>query len=236
MAPAPAEHRSRTAAMVVVAAGRSERMGEQGVRKPLLELGGVALVVHSLRAMQAAELVDELVLVAHPDDVERVRELVAAEPLTKLAAVVPGGSDRSASVRAGVDACSADAAVIGIHDAARPFVRPADVDACVRAAHEHGAALLAVPVRDTLHRAGDDGRARETVEREGLWAAQTPQCFAAGRMRALVAAHPDSTTDDAGLWQRHEGPVVLVEGDPRNAKITTSADLELARALLARTP
>ena len=126
--------------------------------------------------------------------------------------------------------------MIGIHDAARPFAAPVHVDACIRSAAERGAALLAVPMRDTLHRAGEAGFATETVDRENLWAAQTPQCFRAEPLRTLLREHPGSTTDDAGLWQRHVGPVALVESDPNNAKITTQADLTWARALVERTP
>jgi len=147
--------------------------------------------------------------------------------------VVPGGATRADSVRAGLAAVPADAAVIVVHDAARPLARPdlftAVIDA-VLTGHVDGAVPV-LPVSDTLKRVEAD-RVVATVDRDGLRAAQTPQAFAA---EALRAAHADGgeATDDAGLLEAVGRTVAAVAGDPRNVKLTRPEDLALAEALLA---
>ena len=228
---------SGTARAVLVAAGRSTRMaGAGGVRKPLIEVGGRTLLEHACAAFDAAETVVEVVVVAHEDDLERIRELVATRTaLAKVRAVVPGGAERADSVRAGATVDGPGAALLCIHDAARPFVRASDVDRVVRAAAESGAALLAVPVSDTLKRSADGRTAAETVERAHLWRAQTPQVFERARfLECLERARGEglAPTDDAALWERYVGGVTLVRGSAWNRKVTGPEDLELAAALL----
>ena len=150
-----------------------------GVRKPLLELAGRTLLEHTLAAFEASATVTSIVVVAHADDLAAI-EALAARASTKVVAVIRGGAERTDSVRGG---CRAEVAnepefrILCVHDGARPLVAPDGIDRTVRAAARDGAALLAVPVRDTLKRAADGERATETVERAGLWAAQTPQAF-----------------------------------------------------------
>lgn len=225
---------SPRAAAVLVAAGRSTRMGTAfpAVRKPFLELAGRSVLEHAYAALAAAPSVVEVVVVVPPEDVGR---LSAQLERPGLRAVVAGGAERADSVRVGARAVSAGVDVIAVHDAARPLVAPAAVERVVAAAARDGAALLAVAVRDTLKRSDGAGRAEATVEREGLFAAQTPQAFRAERfLDCLRRAEQEgwTPTDDASLWERYVGPVTLVEGDPGNLKLTTPADVELARALL----
>ncbi|MEW6072211.1 MAG: 2-C-methyl-D-erythritol 4-phosphate cytidylyltransferase [Planctomycetota bacterium] len=222
---------------VIVAAGRSTRMGEGGVRKPFLDLDGRTLLEVGCAAFAAAQEVAEIVLVVHPSDRARAEALVAARPaFARVTAVVEGGEERIDSVRAGVGAGETRAALVAIHDAARPLVAPATIDRAIRAATTGGASLVAVAVRDTVKHAPDGRAARTTLDRAGLWLAQTPQCFDRARFLDVLARAKREgfrPTDDAALWERYIGPVVLVEGDPANLKITTPADLALARALLA---
>lgn len=231
---------ARCASLVVVAAGSATRMGTQAVRKPLLELGGRALVVFTAQRLAAAPSVAELVVVTHPDDGERIGELLGEARLPVPARTVPGGASRTESVRAGVAACATHTLAIGVHDGARPFVAVEAIERCVAAALEHGGALLATPVTDTLHAARPEqpDRSERTVDRTHLWAAQTPQCFRAGEFRALLEALPDSAdaTDDAGLWRATGRHVQLVPSSPDNFKITRPDDLSRARALLAALP
>ncbi len=148
------------------------------------------------------------------------------------ATAVDGGATRAESVRAGLAAVPADAAVIVVHDAARPLADAAlygRVVAAVRAGAE--GAVPAVPVSDTLKRVEGD-RITATVARAGLWAVQTPQAFAAGALRAAHAGGDDAT-DDAALVEARGGRVVVVPGTARNLKITVSDDVEIATALLA---
>ncbi len=223
------------AAAVLVAAGAGRRMGD-GPRKAWLELAGRTLLERSCAAFAACGSVVEIVLVVHAEDVPRARALRAGSPaLSKVRAIVPGGAERTDSVRVGARACAADAGVIAVHDAARPLVSPERIARVVERAWAAGAALLAVPVDDTIKRSGDGERAFETLPRAELFAAQTPQCFHAARFLELLARAEDegfSPTDDAALWEAYVGPVALVEGSRSNLKITRREDLAIAAALL----
>ena len=208
--------------------------GGPDARKPWLELAGRPVLEHAAAAVAAPTEVVELVVVAHADDVERVRAFASGRPaFAKLAAVVAGGAERSDSVRIGARAGKADVDVIGVHDAARPLVRVEDVAAALRTAHERGSALVALPVADTIKESPDGETVTGTLERGRLWAAQTPQCFRAARfLELLERAEREglAPTDDSAVWERWEGPVRIVRGHERNRKLTTAADLELVRA------
>ncbi|WP_419192194.1 2-C-methyl-D-erythritol 4-phosphate cytidylyltransferase [Engelhardtia mirabilis] len=228
------------AAVVVVAAGSSQRMvaaGEGGARKPLLLLDDRTLLEHACANLAAARTVGHVIVVGHPDDVGLLEELRTTSPsMAGVVAIVPGGAERTDSVRAGVAACPTDVQVIAVHDAARPLVDPDRVDAVVLAALEHGGALLGIPARDTLKWTEDGHRVARTLERRYVWAAHTPQAFRADAFRRVLEAaigEGARATDDAALWERYEGPPELVEDLPTNFKVTTPPDLELARALLA---
>lgn len=230
------EPRDPTAAAVIVAAGSSTRMGAEGAHKPLLPLRGRPVLEHACAAFDAAATVGEVIVVAHPDDLSTIERWCSERPaFAKVRAVVAGGSERADSVRRGVRWCGFQVDVICVHDAARPLVQPARIDAVVRRAAETGAALLAHPVRDTLKRSADGVFAQSTIDRDGLFAAETPQAFAARAFRELLARaerESFSPTDDAALWERYLGPVALVEGELANLKLTTPADLALADAIL----
>ena len=130
--------------------------------------------------------------------------------------------------------------MVAIHDAARPLVLPAQIDAVLEAARSHGAALLAMAARDTIKESDDGRHSARTLERERLWIAQTPQAFDRERLLHLLAeadGRPDphaarAVTDDASFWERHVGPVAIVPGDATNMKITGPEDLAIAEALL----
>ena len=221
-----------TAAAVIVAAGSSLRMGGAGgPRKPFLPLGGKTVLELSCAAFQRVTEVRELVIVAREEDLGRVRELVGS-----AAAVVPGGSERADSVRLGVEAVSQPVDVICVHDAARPLIRTATIERAIAVAARQGAALVAVPLRDTVKRSASGHSADETLERSHLWAAQTPQCFRTELLRDLLRrAEQDGfrPTDDSALHERYVGPVPIVEGDAANLKLTTPTDLAIAEAILA---
>ena len=238
---------------VLVAAGRSTRMRDaDGRRKPLIEIGGRALLEITAAAFEASELVTSIVIVAHADDVDEITSLCRTRPaFRKVVAVVPGDAERPDSVRVGATASpwAADEtngkveppfSMLCIHDAARPYVSPREIDQVIAAAcapDADGAALLAIPVRDTLKHSTDGRTAERTVDRDKLWAAQTPQVFDAERFAGcLERAERDGfrPTDDAALWERYVGPVAIVPGSALNTKITEPDDLEIARALFAR--
>ncbi|HIF42010.1 MAG TPA: 2-C-methyl-D-erythritol 4-phosphate cytidylyltransferase [Planctomycetes bacterium] len=225
---------------VLLAAGQSTRMGA-GPRKPFLQVEGDTILAWALKSLAQAACVQEVIVVAPPDQVDEAREEAlraaasAGQPEGWVSAVVAGGTERTDSVRAGTQAANESAQVILVHDAARPLVQPARIELVAERAAEHGAALLAVRVSDTIKTSADGAQVSGTLERSGLWAAQTPQAFAAQRFRRVLdQASQDSTTatDDAALFERYDGSVALVEGDRDNIKITTDEDLVHAAAIL----
>ena len=225
-----------TVAAIVVAAGEGHRLGAGGPKAFVL-LAGRALFLHSVERLAGIPGLLEQVLVVPPGTAGRVQEEWGSEwRRLRVSRVVEGGKRRQDSVAAGFAAVSKKAEIVLIHDAARPLVRTADAVRVVEAAERDGAALLAVPLADTLKREGPAGRVAETLERRGLWQAQTPQGFRRGTYAAALerAMHLRiEVTDDAAMVERAGGTVTLVEGDPSNAKITTPADLAAAEALLA---
>lgn len=210
------------------------------VKKPFLDLSGRTVLERSVAALAKASAVRGIVIVAHAEELERVENLRASSGgFEGVRAVVPGGATRTDSVRAGVRACldlEPHADVVAVHDAARPFVQPDDVQRAIERAAECGASLLACPVADTIQRSVDGTTVESTLERSELWAAQTPQCFQLAPFAKLLERAQQeglTPTDDAGLWRHYGGQVQLVESGPLNFKLTRPADLELARALMA---
>lgn len=215
--------------VVLPAAGAGLRMG--GSAKQFRDLGGAPVVVQTLRAVLAASVVRHAVVVVPPSEVPAATALLAEHRLP--ATVVAGGASRGASVRLGIEALPPDVEVVLVHDAVRPFVSADLVERVAAAAREHGAAAAAVPIADTLRRS-HRGMLGETVDRDGLWAMQTPQ----GARRPLLAAAyaaqgDDAATDEAGLLLANATPVCLVEGDARNLKLTHPSDAALAEAIWA---
>jgi 2-C-methyl-D-erythritol 4-phosphate cytidylyltransferase len=202
----------------------------RGVDKLFAALAGRPVLAHSVAAFVSHPAIDETIIVTSPANEEATRALVAE--LAPKARVVLGGARRRDSVRAGLEALL-DCEYVVVHDAARPLVTGALIDAGLEGAREVGAALCAVPITDTVKRSEPSGRVSSTVTREGLWLAQTPQAF---RTDLLLRAHRTvelDVTDDAALIELLGEPVKLVMGSSRNLKITQLEDLALARALLA---
>ena len=227
------------AALIVVAAGVGSRLGA-AVHKALVPIAGRPLVEHTLLRLSSLDWLDPLVLVGHPDDRVALREL--ATRLPRDVRLVDGGARRQDSVAAGLAALDVGGpSVVLVHDGARPFVPLRALPGLVRAASDHGCALLAVPVADTVKRARDDDPllVDRSVPRQGLWAAQTPQAFQRTRLLELLErAGRDGVevTDEASLFESAGLPVRLVEGSRLNVKITTEDDLLLAAALLGAPP
>jgi len=224
-------------AAVLLAAGQSTRMSTAGgLKKPLLELAGQTVLAHACAAFDAAVSIKEVIVVGADADLLDLRAALEGHPAAaKVRAWVSGGAERTDSVRAGVRAVSEAADVILVHDVARPLVAPGAIDAVSAQARTSGAALLAVPVRDTIKQSSNGELAESTLDRSTLWAAQTPQGFGAGVLREILSrAEADGfrPTDDAALYERYVGAVPLVAGSPENIKLTTRADLVVAAAIL----
>ena len=209
---------------ILVAAGRGERLGLDRP-KAFAKLRDEPLLAESLRRLDACPWVDGIVVVAPPGWEEPAILLAEEEGCGKVRACVAGGETRSDSVRAGLAEVPADALVVLVHDAARPLVTDDVVDRVLAPLSEGwDGAVPGLPVGDTLKRVGSDGGVQETVLRDGLWAVQTPQAFAADVLRRAQASGADAT-DCAGLVEAAGGCVKVVEGDPRLLKVTSEADL-----------
>lgn len=213
-------------ALAILAAGSSTRLG---LDKVLADLGGRPVLVWSLSAAEAAGVFEQVLVVTAPAAVSRVTEAVATAG--SRARVIAGGTTRTASTWAALDALP-DAAVLAIHDCARPFVLPSLFQRCVEAAEKDGAAATGLRLAETVRRADEAGVSLEEVEREGLWMAQTPQAFRREMLvRARESAHDRSFTDDAAAVAAGGMRVRMIPGDRRNLKITTLEDLAYAREL-----
>jgi 2-C-methyl-D-erythritol 4-phosphate cytidylyltransferase/2-C-methyl-D-erythritol 2,4-cyclodiphosphate synthase len=225
-----------TVGVVIVAAGRGDRMGTP-VPKQLLDLGGRPILQHSVRLFDRHPAVSELVVVLPADRVGDAAALVG--PTSRACRVVSGGARRQDSVVAGAGALSDRVDVVLVHDAARPFADDRLIERVLAGVVERGAAVPAVQARDTVkQRDVASGCVSRTIARDEIWLAQTPQGF---RRDVLAAAFAEGerggdATDEAVLAERAGLPVAIVEGDARNVKITTPDDLAAARARLAAAP
>jgi 2-C-methyl-D-erythritol 4-phosphate cytidylyltransferase len=216
---------------ILVAAGRGERLGT-GQPKAFAKLGELPLLAEPLRRLDDSEWVDAIIVVA-PTGWEEPAILLAEEiGAAKVRAVVPGGETRAESVRSGLAEVPDDAAVVLVHDAARPLLTD-EVIGRVLAPLGEGwdGAIPGLAVSDTVKRLGVDGGVVETVARDGLWAVQTPQAFPADTLRRAVASGADAT-DCAGLVEAGGGRVKVVAGDPLLLKVTTPDDLARVASLL----
>ncbi|MPZ98784.1 MAG: 2-C-methyl-D-erythritol 4-phosphate cytidylyltransferase [Dehalococcoidia bacterium] len=215
-------------AVILLAAGRSERMG--GEDKLWADLHGEPVVAWSLRALARLDGVGGTVVVAPSARFETLRAFVDYAGLGPMR-LVEGGPRRQDSVAAGI-AVAPEARWYLVHDAARPLVSRELAKLVLAAARKHGAAVPVVPVHDTIKRV-EDGRVVETIDRAPLRAVQTPQAFAAGLLQRAHAEVRADATDDASMLEQIGVTVATVDGDPVNLKLTTPADLLVARALLA---
>lgn len=219
-------------AAVVPAAGSAVRM--EGLDKIMAPMGERPVLVHTLKALEASELLQEIVVVTREDLLVPVSQMCRMWSLSKVTKIVVGGASRTESVLNGIREVSGKAELIAIHDGARPLVTVEEIDGAVRRAAACGAAAPAVPVKDTIKVAEND-RVEATPERRKLFAVQTPQVFEAGLIRgALGKALADGIelTDDCTAVERLGMPVQLTQGSYENIKITTPVDLALGEAIL----
>jgi 2-C-methyl-D-erythritol 4-phosphate cytidylyltransferase/2-C-methyl-D-erythritol 2,4-cyclodiphosphate synthase len=223
-------------AAVLVAAGQGERLGA-GMPKGLVPVAGVPMLARAARALEASPLIEHIVAVVAPGTEALAAESLDRAGCERVRAVIPGGETRQASVMAGLAALGEPELVV-IHDAARPLVTVDVIAAVIRAAADAGAASAGVPVRETVKRVAS-GAVAETVDRDVLWLARTPQAFHTALLReAHTRAAADGFTgaDDAVLVERLGRTVRIVEDSPANLKITVPQDLQVAEALLRAAP
>jgi 2-C-methyl-D-erythritol 4-phosphate cytidylyltransferase len=207
------------------------------VPKQFLSIGGLPLIVHSLRTLQASSVIDAIVLAVPQADLAYCQsDIIDAHRFTKVITVVAGGQERQDSVRNALAVLDDQVEIVVVHDAVRPFLTECMLEDVVAAARATGAAIIALPMRDTVKQVGADHIIERTIDRGPLWLAQTPQAFRRdwlqeAHRRAQIEAVP--ATDDAYLLERMGRSVRVVEGSGENIKVTRPEDMVIGEAILA---
>jgi 2-C-methyl-D-erythritol 4-phosphate cytidylyltransferase/2-C-methyl-D-erythritol 2,4-cyclodiphosphate synthase len=222
------------ATAIIAAGGAGLRMGT-GTPKQFSELLGVPVLIHTIRAFRKVPAITAIIVVVPAAHRDHTQALLAQYQLSDHCTVVSGGKLRQDSVRIGLTQVAADSPLVAVHDGARPLIAPADIQRCLEAASQHGAAIMGVPVKDTLKDVAKDASIRHTVERQSLWQAQTPQIIRTDLLKAAFAkAEQDGFvgTDEASLLEHGGWPVMMVAGSETNLKITRPDDLPMAEGIL----
>lgn len=221
-------------AAIIVCAGNARRM--EGMDKLITPLAGIPAAVRSIQAFNCRNDIGEIIVVCRADQTSVFQRLVDEYHLDKVTSIVTGGETRQLSVFQGVRAITNSWNLLAIHDGARPLVSQEVITQCLENALEHGAAVAAVPVKDTIKRVSSDGTISETIDRSLLYSAQTPQVFDlffyCSAMDTALENHLDFT-DDCQLAELMGSKVYLSPGDYENLKITTKEDFKLAELLLS---
>jgi 2-C-methyl-D-erythritol 4-phosphate cytidylyltransferase len=219
---------------IIVAAGSSRRMGFDKLFAPL---AGKPVIWHSLKAFSDCPDIDDIIVVAREDRVPEFENLVANAKLPKVRQIIAGGKERHHSVWAGLKAVASEGCeFVAIHDGARPLTTPKLIADCLAMARNHGAACCASPIPDTVKRADIQHMVKESVERTGLWAMQTPQIFSSAlilQAYATIIAKHEMVTDEVSAVQKLGKKIALLKNEDWNFKITFPHDLELAEHVLS---
>lgn len=219
---------------MVLAAGQGKRMGA-GKNKLFLELNGIPIILHTLHIFLNDSKCSKIILVTHSKEEAVFQKLLSHVAGREKVVFVHGGTERQNSVYNGLQKADNEKIVL-VHDGARPFVDQIVIQQLVELANQKGAAVVAVPVKDTIKRVAKQ-QVVETIERSSLWQVQTPQAF---RVSILRDAHEQAAidqylgTDDASLVERMMHPVHIIEGSYDNIKLTTSEDLYFAQAIIKK--
>jgi 2-C-methyl-D-erythritol 4-phosphate cytidylyltransferase/2-C-methyl-D-erythritol 2,4-cyclodiphosphate synthase len=218
---------------IIAAAGDGRRMAS-GVPKQFMEIGGVSLLQRSVNAFCQVPRITDIIVVTRADAVEEVSRTIAV--VGRAMSVVAGGKTRQESVAAAFDHVAPGSEYVMVHDAARPFITPSLIDRTLDAAIESGAAIAALPARDTVKQAASvEGQAfiARTIPREEIYLAQTPQAFRREILASAVQLGRDGAvaTDESALAELAGSRIRLVDGDPLNFKVTTDSDIALSRGL-----
>jgi 2-C-methyl-D-erythritol 4-phosphate cytidylyltransferase len=218
--------------VIIPAAGQGKRM-RAGKNKVLLQLKDIPILIHTLKVFELDEACQGIILAISAGDEDHFSSLLKKYRIKKVTSLVAGGNERQHSVYNGLQAAKKEGIVL-VHDAARPFIEKRVIHELVAVAEKDGAAVVAVPVKDTIKKV-NNFEVVETIERSSLWAIQTPQAF---RVSLLEEAHNLALeqnflgTDEASLVERLHIPVKIVEGDYDNIKLTTPEDLYFAEAII----
>lgn len=219
---------------IIVAAGKGIRL-KGALRKQYVAIDGVPILRHTLNKFDSCEQVDQIIVVVPKDDLDFCRnEILMSAKFQKDVMLIAGGVERQDSVYNGLKAVDSDGGIVLIHDGVRPFVRQEHLVACINGAAELGACILGIPAFDTVKKVNATNEITQTLKRDKLWLAQTPQAF---QLKLIIKAHEAAkqegfiATDDASLVERLGEIVKIIPGNRGNIKITNQEDLKLAQAL-----
>lgn len=217
---------------IIAAAGSGSRM-KSDISKQFIMLGDIPVLAKTMLAFESATEIDEIIIVTKNADIPAVTLLREKYDISKITHIINGGNTRQESVFNGVK--SARGELILIHDGARPFITPDEINSVANALYTHKAAALGIPVTDTLKSADDDAVITGTVDRSNLYSIQTPQGFRADiikKAHAVAAQNNISATDDCALCENLGIGIKIIEGSPTNIKITRPDDLKMSAAIL----
>ena len=219
--------------VIIPAAGLGTRMG--GIKKPYMDIAGKPILAYTLATFQRCPFIDNIFIVTAKGDESRCHDVVKTYGIDKFFSVVTGGDTRQESVFNALRELSSNTDIVVIHDAVRPLVTEDMIIQSIDGAKQYGSAIVAVPVKDTIKESDDDGFVMKTLDRQKLWAIQTPQTFKYDLiMKAHLYARDNNiqATDDAFLVEQIGQKVKLIMGSYENIKITTPDDLAVAKAIL----
>jgi len=223
-------------AAVIVAGGMGTRF-KSDAPKQFLPLGGKAIIWHAITALDAVECVESTIVVCEPRFCKTLKSQIPDQTLRNPIRIVPGGARRQDSVYAGLQAVRTGIEIVVIHDAVRPFPPGDAVMEAIEAAREYGAAILAIPVVDTLKECDEEGFVLCTLDRQAVWRAQTPQVFQYALIMDAyqrIMAEEKTITDDAAAFEATGGRVKIIHGSCDNVKITEPQDMLRAEEILRR--
>ena len=225
-------------AVILAAAGRSERFGNRFSKKVFTLLANRPMWMHSAEVFSRRDDVGQIILVVAQEDREQFADKFATSAAMLGIQIITGGAERADSVLAGLNAVREDMPFVAVHDAARPCLATPWIDDVFREAKTSGAAILATKVHATVKRADTQSNIVETVPRSGLWLAQTPQVFKTSLLRDAYAKHPapSSATDDASIVEHAGHAVKIVPCSWLNIKVTSKDDLKVAELALKALP
>jgi 2-C-methyl-D-erythritol 4-phosphate cytidylyltransferase len=226
---------------IVLAAGRGLRL-KSSVAKPLVKIKARPVIIYSLTSLSKHSMIRDIIVTANTSNYRDIVRTIKQYRIKKIKAVVLGGRERQDSVLRALQVVDADTDLVLIHDAVRPFINGRQVSDLIREAEKSKAAILGVPVKNTIKEVKDSYLAgkkkfivKKTLDRGRLWEIQTPQVFGRGLiLKAYAEFGNRRVTDDAMLVEKLGAPVSLVEGAYDNIKVTTCEDLIIAEAILTK--
>lgn len=229
-------YKGRTVSAVIAAAGSGRRMGTGAKNKVYIELDGKTILERTFEAFENNGMVDRIIVAVREEDLDYCREnVLRPDRHPKLAGLIPGGAERCISVYKALGEVG-DEDIVLIHDGARPFVEDDTINLCIEGATEHGCCAAGVPVKDTI-KVVENGEVTDTPDRSRLYAVHTPQAFIGGEIKSCMKAGIDEGffgTDEAVFAEKQGKKVFIVASKYDNIKVTTSDDLIIAEAVLAK--